>query len=242
MVSEDQLREFLASRRLKRTEAALALLCLTPEQPSAVKTLLKRGLNAGVPEIRNWNLSQALKNAKGLAVKTTDGWVLTHAGRAKLQGLGLGGGAPALLNTQAALRKHLASVTDANTVAFIDEAIKCLEAGLYRAAVVLTWVGAVATFYSHVVVHRLADFNSEARRRDPRWRDAKTADDLALMKESEFLHVLEAISVFGKSVKLELEGCLRLRNGCGHPNSLVVKEHRVASHIETLIDNVFARF
>jgi len=53
----------------------------------------------------------------------------------------------------------------------------------------------------------------------PKWKAAKTVDDLATMKEAEFLSVLEALSIIGKSVKQELDRCLRLRNGCGHPNS-----------------------
>jgi hypothetical protein len=88
----------------------------------------------------------------------------------------------------------------------------------------------------------LAAFNAEAIRRDAKWKTAKTRDDLARMKEADFLNVLEAISVIGKSVKQELEGCLRLRNGAGHPNSLRMGEARVAAHLESLIQNVFAQF
>jgi hypothetical protein len=62
------------------------------------------------------------------------------------------------------------------------------------------------------------------------------------MKEYDFLQILESISVIGKNVKTELEACLRLRNACGHPNSLRLAEHRVNSHIETLVLNVYARF
>lgn len=62
------------------------------------------------------------------------------------------------------------------------------------------------------------------------------------MEEYEFLQLLSGISVIGKSVKNELEGCLKLRNGCGHPNSLRVSDARVAGHIETLLLNVFDKF
>jgi hypothetical protein len=62
------------------------------------------------------------------------------------------------------------------------------------------------------------------------------------MKEFDFLQVLEAVSVIGKSVKGELEACLKLRNGCGHPNSLQVSESKVAAHTETLMLNVLAIF
>ena len=62
------------------------------------------------------------------------------------------------------------------------------------------------------------------------------------MKESEFLVILEKISLTGKSVKKELEQCLDRRNGCGHPNSLKIADHVVASHIEILILNVFSKY
>jgi hypothetical protein len=100
-------------------------------------------------------------------------------------------------------------------------------------------VGAVAVLQDHVIANHLAAFNAEAARRDPKWKAAKNRDDLSRMKEYDFLQVLEAISVIGKNVKQELEGCLKLRNGCGHPNSMKIGEHRVAGHIETLILNVY---
>jgi hypothetical protein len=79
-------------------------------------------------------------------------------------------------------------------------------------------------------------------RRDTKWRAAKTVDDLSRMKEFDFLQVISSISIIGKNVKDELEVCLRLRNGCGHPNSLVVGEHKASAHIETLMQNVYQKF
>jgi hypothetical protein len=51
------------------------------------------------------------------------------------------------------------------------------------------------------------------------------------MKEHDFLQVLEALSILGKNVKNELGDCLKLRNGCGNPNSRIA-ESRCAAHIE----------
>lgn len=62
------------------------------------------------------------------------------------------------------------------------------------------------------------------------------------MKEYDFLQILESISVTGKNVKVELENCLKLRNGCAHPNSLKIAEHRVNAHLETLVLNVYTMF
>jgi hypothetical protein len=59
---------------------------------------------------------------------------------------------------------------------------------------------------------------------------------------SNFLQVLSAISILGKNVKDELETCLKLRNGCGHPNSFVVGAHKASSHVETPIQNILPSF
>jgi hypothetical protein len=107
---------------------------------------------------------------------------------------------------------------------------------------VLSWVGAVSLLYDHVIANELAAFTVEAKKRDAKCKDAKTRDELARMPEYTLLQILETLSVVGKSVKTELEGCLKLRSGCGHPNSLHIAEHRVASHIEILTLNVFATF
>jgi hypothetical protein len=142
----------------------------------------------------------------------------------------------------ASLRQTASTVTSQQARTFIEEAIGCAEARFHRAAIVLSWAGAVSVLHDHVVVNHLEAFNAEARRRDQKWRAARSADDLSRMKEHDLLDVLEAISVIVRNVKTELQGCLKLRNGCGHPSSLQVSEHRTAAHIETLVLNVFASF
>ncbi|MDM8519411.1 hypothetical protein QUF64_05135 [Anaerolineales bacterium HSG6] len=137
------------------------------------------------------------------------------------------------------LQDHIVNISDKNSINFLKEAIICFENGLYRAAVVLSWSGAIAILQNYIVKNRLTDFNSEANRRNRRWRDAVNSDDLGQMREHEFLDVLESLSVIGKNVKLELKKCLQLRNACGHPNSLSIGSHQVAAHLEMLLLNIF---
>lgn len=137
---------------------------------------------------------------------------------------------------------QLSKITNRNTVKFVEEAIKCVEVKAYRAAVILSWVGAVSILYDYVLQNCLAAFNAEAKGRNPKWKDATTEDDLTRMGEQDFLNILQSISVIGKSVKQELETCLKLRNGCGHPNSLEISENKAAAHIEILISNIFSKF
>jgi hypothetical protein len=190
-----------------------------------------------------WNLSAVLGRAKPLAVSSTTGWELTGPGREFLEAQSLLPRTdPLELNAIETLKNALANVTDPGRKAFIDEAMRCYQHKLYRAAVVLSWVGAVSVLYNYVIANCLPAFNAEAKRRDAKWRDAVTSDDLARMKEHDFLDTINALSKLGKNSKRELLNCLDLRNGCGHPNSLDVGAARVASHIETIAQNVFTKF
>lgn len=143
----------------------------------------------------------------------------------------------------AGLRQQLQRLGNDDAKDFLEEAIKCLEIKQYRAAVVFSWVGAISVLHNHIVNHHLVAFNAEAKRRNALWKDAKNSDDLGLMKEHDFLNVLESISVMGKNVKQQLQNaCLSLRNACGHPNSYRIGEAKVIAHLEELMLNVFSRY
>ena len=55
-------------------------------------------------------------------------------------------------------------------------------------------------------------------------------------------YINEPSIIIGKNQKDELLKALKLRNGCGHPNSLKVGSNMVAGHIELLLLNVFEQF
>lgn len=236
-----ELKPVLHKPGLSRSEQLLLLLYGSGASPKSVADLRSLALATGVRGAKSWNLSAALSNLKGKALRTSAGWELTPTGSSEAKLL-LGHAVAAPVTQLSGLRARLPSIANPAVREFLSEAIACTEAGHFRAAVVLTWVGAVASLYEVVLRAHLPSFNAEASRRDAKWKSAVTADDLARMKETDFLNVLEALSLIGKSVKTELEGCLKLRNGCGHPNSLRISEHRVAAHIETLVLNVFERF
>ena len=140
------------------------------------------------------------------------------------------------------LRGQLEKIADDDTRAFVEEAISCFEANLYRSAIVMSWLAAVHVLQNHVVSNHLAAFNAEARRVSAKWKPANSADDLGRMREADFLERLAAVSVIGKNVKAELKACLDRRNGCGHPNSLKIGANTTTHHLEVLLLNVFKRF
>jgi hypothetical protein len=106
----------------------------------------------------------------------------------------------------------------------------------------MSWIAAVDVLYHEVTKNYLAAFNAEASRVNPKWTPALNEDGLTKMGEGDFLDRLVPIGVIGKNVKEELAKSLKLRNGCGHPNSLKIGQNMVASHLETLLLNVFEKF
>lgn len=242
MLDQSSLKDLLHQSELSNLDKLLLCLATRDGQALSISEITAIARAAGLSQAKNWNVSSYLGRSKGLAIRTDAGWELTTDGRNRVKTLAGTAGGAIVPQVAATLRAHLSKITNPDTSAFLDEAIRCYEAKLYRAAVVLSWVGAVSVLYDHVVKHKLSDFNTEAKRRDANWKAAKNNDDLARMKEYDFLHVLNALSIVGKSVREELEACLKFRNGCGHPNSLQVGESRVSAHIETLILNVFSVF
>jgi hypothetical protein len=234
------LKEWLP-RDLKSCDKLLLVLG-TFDRPRSIADLREQAAQAGFKLPKKWNPSLILGRSKGLAIKVPTGWELTNAGKSHLRNLGVSTLSPAAVAVASDLRKHLANIKNSTTSAFVEEAIKCHEAELYRSAIVMSWIAAVDVLYKEIVANHLSAFNTAARKVDSRWKAATDEDGLSRMKEAVFLDRLAAIGVLGKNTKEELAKALKLRNGCGHPNSLKVGPNMVASHLEALILNVFKVF
>lgn len=240
MLTSDDLKDWL-QKDLTRLEKLLLILA-TQDNPVAVAKIKEIAAAAGFRTAQKWNISSILSASKGKAIKTT-GWEITDAGKLHLRNLGVSKISPAAMQVAVDLRAHLDKISDDETGSFVEEAIKCHEAELYRSAIVMSWLGAMDVLHKYVHANRLADFNTEATRiMGNKWKVAATSDDLGKMGESDFLDRIEGLSIVGKNVKAQLKAALDLRNGCGHPNSLKVSANKSAAHIETLLENVFQKF
>lgn len=242
MLDIEALKNLLHQPGFSKTDKLLLCISLDAKVPKSVSEIKEIAKRAGFRQMDKWNISSILSRSLGLAIRTESGWELANSGKARvaqLAGSAITSFSPKVASS---LRAHLSNISNRDTAAFLDEAIRCYETKLYRSAVVLSWVGAISVLYDYVLSHKLVEFNAEATKRNIKWKPAKINDDLANMKEHDFLQVLQSISVIGKSVKDELDGCLRFRNGCGHPNSLKIGESRVSGHIESLMLNVFSKF
>lgn len=246
MLDKTLLMEILQTPNLSRRDKLLLCLAVDSDKPKPVREIREIAFDSGLREVKKWNVSHYLSAAVPFVVNTKNGWSLTVRGRQRVRDI-LENNNPSLLppkDIAINLREKSGQISNTITAAFVKEAITCYEYQLYRSSVVLSWAGAVATLYDYMLTDpvRLQAFNNEARRRNARWRDATTKDDLARMRESDFLDILETISIIGKSTKQQLKECLRLRNACAHPSTLQIGPHKVAAHLEVLILNVFSKF
>lgn len=241
ILSANDLKAWLHRKDLKPRDKLLLALA-TFDAPCQVKELSSRAADAGFRIPKGWNVSKSLGMSDGQAIRIPQGWEITDSGRQHLRNLGVAKIGPAAVQVATDLRTELANITNADTRAFVEEAIKCYEAELYRSAIVMSWLAAVDVLHGHVHSKHLKAFNTEAKRVDAKWKDANSTDDLGRMSESDFLDRIGALSVVGKNVKKELKDCLDRRNGCGHPNSLKVGPNTAAHHVEVLILNVFKAF
>ena len=240
MLKSDDLKTWLHGDVSQRDK--LLLILATMEKPASLVDLREAGKAAGFRIPSKWNMSSTLSRSKGQAINTPSGWEITEAGRAHLRSIGVSDISPAAASVAIDLRKHLAKIKVKDTRDFVEEAIKCHEFGLYRSAIVMSWLGAVSVLHGHVHTNRLNDFNAEASRVDTRWRTAVTTDDLGKMNEDKFLDTIERLSIIGKNVKDTLKECLKRRNGSGHPNSHKFSTNQSAAHLEALLLNVFEPF
>jgi hypothetical protein len=242
MLTIEQLKKAIHRQRLKKTD--IALLCLATAGGKGVLTrvIKELAIECGVKDAKRTNFFPHLA-ASGKAFMGTVGWELTEDGwkyTKKLADLELST-TPVATEAQT-LRSYLPKIKNEDARDFITEAVECAEHSLLRSAVVLSWVGAMAILHDVIVNGYLSSFNAEALKRDAKWKAATKSDDLGKIKEATFLEIAVAISLIGKNVKQELEGCLKLRNSCGHPTSLKIGAHAVATHLEILTLNVYAVF
>lgn len=250
MLSSDALDDLLHDKALTVGDKLLVILAVDADRPKKTVEIRNLGKAAGWREIEKRNLSRDLpRYCNGLAIKKPEGWKLNKQGRDRVCVVAPDAVKGTVNKVSIDLRKHFANISNPDVQGFLKEAIECLEHRLFRAAVVLAWVGGVAVLHDHIVANHLAAFNAAAKARYEKAGGRRTIKTMTTaenigeqLKETELLQVLHDMSVIDKSVKTKLGHALDLRNSCGHPTSLKIGEHTVAAHIETLILNVFAKF
>lgn len=252
MLSDEHL--CLAVRELSRSGQRTPTLLILSQlgQPAKTRSIRSKGLEVGFRDIAQWNLSEVLRVAarEGQVAQLASGWKLLAPGLKAIEKF-YTPEAPMVAETRHSLKSHLIKISDEQRKTFLEEAIRCFDVKSYRAAVVLSWVGAVHIIQEYVVAKHRSNFNSAGAARAAKtaangrpflFSPIKSIKDFGTLGEGDLLQVCQDSGIIHKAEKQVLEDRLNLRNQCGHPNPVVVAEHAVANHIEVLMLNVYAKY
>jgi len=143
----------------------------------------------------------------------------------------------------AGLLSHAQKIRGEQTRVFLLEAIACAQVRSFRAAVLLSWCGAIFLLQERVFQHHLAAFNADGVANGLFTHPIESLSDLrGALRDGQFIEVLRRISVIDESEKRALGHCLDRRDACGHPSEFRLEEAAVADHLESLMLNVFDRY
>ncbi|MBM3568209.1 MAG: hypothetical protein FJX46_05565 [Alphaproteobacteria bacterium] len=158
-----------------------------------IKEIRDAGVKLGFREIQTINVNSHLNGTRGKATLLPDGWELTESGREYLLGKGCLKSVTALTPLLRKVEQYVTGITLKETKEFINESIECANRQLYRAAVVLSWIGAVSILHHYVLKNYLTEFNKEAIEKKLIKKPIKNQDGLTKIGENDFLQVIQAI-------------------------------------------------
>ena len=111
-------------------------------------------------------------------------------------------------------RKQLAGLSLHQDELF-EEALVCIERGIYRASHVMAWA-AFCDFFEHKLA---SDGLTKVMAARPAWAKFNTVDELREnIPEHQLVEVARDIRLIGKSEMKTLLGLLSKRNECAHPS------------------------
>jgi hypothetical protein len=152
---------------------------------------------------------------------------------------------PTIVAISQLLSELPAKIPDLAEREFLSEALSCYRVKAYRAAIIMAWNLA----YDHVVRWILADagriqsLNSGIATRYPKkGLIVAKFDDLAELKESEFIEACRTSGLLNKNTVAIMKDKLARRNIVAHPSRITVTQHQADDAISDLVLNVILSF
>jgi hypothetical protein len=124
----------------------------------------------------------------------------------------------------------------------LDETIRCIECGIYRAAVVMGWNLTYDYIRHWVYTNRRDEFNKQITK-DSRFAaitDYAGFFDSKAPDERTFLDAIKNASILPVPPYEHLCSCLRQRNDYAHPNFKALSREQANAYIENLIAIIVA--
>ncbi|AUQ75285.1 hypothetical protein [Phaeobacter piscinae] len=147
------------------------------------------------------------------------------------------------IQTNVTLRALESKLPEGGTRDFLKETIDCFEAGANRATITMAWILTVDHLFSHILKHKLSEFNTAlSSSRGLKVKEITKRDDFNELKEVKFIELCRTAKIISNDVRKILDTCLGIRNSCSHPSGIAVKKTKVISVLEDLIENVITKY
>ena len=148
-----------------------------------------------------------------------------------------------IAQTSATLRGLEHKLPEGGAKEFLKETIDCFEAGANRATIIMAWILALDHLFAHILKHKRAEFNAAlAKDKGVKLNAIAQRDDFTEMKEFKFIEICRAAKIISNDVRKILDTSLGVRNSCAHPSGITVKNTKVISFVEDLVDNVVLKY
>jgi hypothetical protein len=136
----------------------------------------------------------------------------------------------------------IATIGRAEIASFLDEAVRCLEVGAFRATAIMVWAGAIAVLQDAADQHGLKRIEKAARLVNPKAHDLRHRNDLQYFTDDLLLNTLEKAGLLNKTELGLLLQQLKRRNAYAHPSGVEPSVEEVRAMIAELVRIVFSRF
>jgi hypothetical protein len=128
---------------------------------------------------------------------------------------------------------------------YLEEAIRCYEHGLYRAAILMVWSAVMQYLYGVAGSHKggVAAFERENKARfggSRQYRELKKPDDFLYLGDDAFVQLGEDVGMYNRNVRGMLKERLTVRNRCGHPTKYQPGREETVIFIESLLLNILS--
>lgn len=138
------------------------------------------------------------------------------------------------------LERVIAKVPDPDVRDYLEEAVKCLKVGAFRACVVFLWSAAIRTIQSDLMAKGGKAVAAAVQKHDAKARAVKSLNDFAYIKDATTLLAAKELGILDKNEKDTLTEALNLRNRCGHPGKYRPGVKKVSAFVEDISSIVFS--
>lgn len=149
---------------------------------------------------------------------------------------------PAAIHVEKLLANLPSTLPTLKEQEYLEETIKCLRAGAFRATVVMAWNLA----YDHLCywilfdTTRLSDFNARSPVRFPRigYPPVTKREDFFDMKESHVIEIASSAGLISPNIFKVLKEKLDRRNMAAHPTDVSTLQQTAEEIVRDLVENV----